>query len=165
MVDRNTALSHHFFEVPLAQWIGRLPSHAWEDHVQRIVRSLQHLCYPRRQHFARRLACSSRRGRLNFGLPIYLIALARQNPARTLPSCDGLRRPTWHWIAPRSATPAWRCAHRVRAGYALSYVHRRFKFARLRAEFSIGTTALHRCRQAVRARVANLNAGNNSINT
>jgi hypothetical protein len=35
MIDRNAALSHHFFEVSQAQRVGHVPTHASQDHVER----------------------------------------------------------------------------------------------------------------------------------
>lgn len=43
VINADTALLHHFLDVPQAQRIGRVPAHAGEHHIQRIVHALDHL--------------------------------------------------------------------------------------------------------------------------
>jgi hypothetical protein len=33
MIDLNTALFHHFFQVPIAERIGRIPAHTEQDDI------------------------------------------------------------------------------------------------------------------------------------
>lgn len=33
MVDRHAVLFHHFFDVPVTQWVGRIPTDANQDHI------------------------------------------------------------------------------------------------------------------------------------
>jgi glycine/D-amino acid oxidase-like deaminating enzyme len=42
MIDRNAALSHHFFDVSQAQRVGSIPAHASHDHIDRIMQAFEH---------------------------------------------------------------------------------------------------------------------------
>lgn len=42
MIDRNPTFGHHFFEMPQAQWIGHVPAHASQNHVEPIMQAFEH---------------------------------------------------------------------------------------------------------------------------
>ena len=42
VIDEHAAFSHHLFDVPKAQRIGRVPAHAHQHHFQRVVHPLNH---------------------------------------------------------------------------------------------------------------------------
>lgn len=44
LVDRDSALRHHLFQVSKAQGIRHIPANARQDHVERIVQTLEHPC-------------------------------------------------------------------------------------------------------------------------
>jgi hypothetical protein len=45
MIDRDTALRHHLFEMAKAQRVGHIPAHARQDNIERIVLALKHARY------------------------------------------------------------------------------------------------------------------------
>jgi type IV secretory pathway VirB10-like protein len=47
MIDRNPTLGHHFLEITQAKRIGDVPTHAGQDHLQRIVEPFKHACHTR----------------------------------------------------------------------------------------------------------------------
>src|SRR5258708_1538270 len=45
MIDCNSALSHHLFQVTQAQRIGHVPAHAHQDHIERVMQAFKHARY------------------------------------------------------------------------------------------------------------------------
>jgi hypothetical protein len=77
MIDRYAALVHHLFEIPQAQWVGHVPTHADQHDLQREPQPLYHAL--RRTHNHRRFASQVR------ATPV-----TRQSPAK--PITTGLLR-------------------------------------------------------------------------
>jgi hypothetical protein len=48
MVNENTALRHHFFEITQAELIGQIPAYALSDNLNRIMQSLEGVSDQRR---------------------------------------------------------------------------------------------------------------------
>jgi hypothetical protein len=42
MIDRDAALSHHLLKVPQAKRIGRVPAHASQNHIERVMQAFEH---------------------------------------------------------------------------------------------------------------------------
>ncbi len=49
MIDCNPALAHHLFKMAQAQRLRHVPPGAHQDHVERVVQALDHLCRDRIQ--------------------------------------------------------------------------------------------------------------------
>jgi hypothetical protein len=58
MIDCDSALSHHFFQVTQAQRIGHIPAYSHQDYIERVMQAFQHARYSWVHGLLHRSRCS-----------------------------------------------------------------------------------------------------------